>query len=105
MRHFFAHNFPKHTNVARRQKTYMQHCLKKIKTLSVHQITHRLRILNRYLPTFPGPEHMVMDEGTIIDILVKMCPPKWRHEILRDSFETSDHTLDEGQTKLEMIEV
>ena len=64
-----------------------------------------MKILNRYLPDFPGPENTEIDEGGLIDIVVSMCPAKWRHEMVKDHFEPAEHTLEEVQTRLEMIEV
>ena len=83
----------------------MSRCLRKPRSISVHQVVSRLKILNRYLPDFPGPENTEIDEGGLIEIVVSMCPTKWRHEMVKDHFEPAEHTLEEVQTRLEMIEV
>lgn len=105
MRKFCKHYFPKHVNAARRQHSYLQCSLFKPKTVAVSQVVSRLRVLNSFLPYFPEPENVALDEGALIDIVLQMCTAKWRNNMLRVQFEPHDHTLDEVQTKLEISEV
>ena len=65
----------------------------------------RLKVINGYLPTFPGPENTALDEGMLIDVLVSMCTDKWRNEMIRSGFEPADHTIDTVQSQLELPEI
>ena len=71
---FMGHYIPKTGNPARKQKRYMKQCLYKPKGIRVNQVVTRLKTMNRSLTLFPGPDNTELSEGTLVDILVQMCP-------------------------------
>ena len=102
---FMGHYFPKTGNPARKQKRYLTRSLFKPKGLRVSQVVTRLKTINRCLTLFPGPDNTELSEGTLVDILVQMCPRGWAIEMARNQFDPADHTLLEVQTELERSEI
>ena len=104
MKLFMAHYFPRTGFPARKQKRYLQQCLHKPRGLKVRQVASRLKAINRYLPLFPQPENTELSEGTLVDILVDMCPRSWIVSMSEHSFEPAEHTFEDVQAQLEKWE-
>ena len=55
----------------------MQYSLQKPKSLSVHAISSKLKILNNYLASFPLPDNKSLSQGEMIEIVLSMLPIVW----------------------------
>lgn len=105
MRRFFTHHSPKGVNCTRIQKQYMRSMLKKPRAVNIHTFVLRVKQLNRYLPFFPGPDNDVLDEPPLIEVVIGVCPMKWKAELIKENYGVGLHTLDQVETPLQMLEV
>lgn len=105
MRRFFAHHFPRAVNSARRQTQYLRTLLRKPRSVSIHTFILRLKQLNRYLPFFPEPDNVELDEATLVEVVIGVIPLKWKTELVREKYDVGAKTLQEVETRLEMLEV
>ena len=59
---------------ARKQKAYMRSNLYKPPQVPVKMMNAKLKVMNAYLPSFPGPENSPFLTGEMIDIILGMIP-------------------------------
>ena len=102
---FMEHYFPKTGNNARKQKRYMNNCLVKPRSVSIHQCALRLKQINGYLPLFPFPENETLSEGDLIQILVVMCPKSWQVKMTEHDFDPANHSFQQVLDQLIKWEV
>jgi hypothetical protein len=90
---------------ARKQKTYMRSNLIRPPQVPVKMMYARLKVMNAYLPSFPGPENSPFLTGEMIDIILSMIPKKWVETMVTAKIEPRNLTLKELVDHLENLEL
>ena len=90
---------------ARKQKTYMRSNLVRPPQVPVKMMYARLKVMNAYLPSFPGPENSPFLTGEMIDIILAMIPKKWVETMVTAKIEPRNLTIKELVDHLENLEL
>ena len=86
------------------QKKYMCDKLRFPLKLAIRAAVARLKVLNTYLPEFPGREDKKMMSSELMDCLLVMIPHKWNTKMAEINFDPYQKTWDELVEYLQKLE-
>ena len=65
----------------------------------------RLKVMNAYLPSFPGPENTAFQTGEMIDIVLGMIPKHWVETMVTAKIEPRNMSIKVFVDHLENLEL